>query len=65
MTFEEYNKEHECCPNCGSKNYVTTCKGYADYNDNKIECGCGWKGIGHELISYDLYEEVIAYMELP
>lgn len=50
--MEAYRKEHEACPQCGSDNYETTCMGHiCGIDTNRVSCmGCGWKGIGHELV---------------
>ena len=57
--MDKYYAQHCCCPNCGSKNYITTLAGFIldmskpeDYKDrNTCHCqDCGWKGIAHELV---------------
>lgn len=56
--YEQYHKDHYCCPKCHCKNYSTTLAGYIlvpgkedEYkNKNSVECiSCGWKGIYHDL----------------
>ena len=57
--MSQYRSQHCCCPNCGSKNYITTLVGFIldmskpeEYKDrNACHCqDCGWKGIAHELV---------------
>lgn len=40
------------CPQCKGTNYGTTCVGYfhAFYDDNQIDCSCGWRGRGSEML---------------
>lgn len=51
-----YEQMHRYCPSCGSGNIEMTCIGYvfADIETavdrNKAMCGCGWRGIVHELV---------------
>ena len=56
--YEQYRKEHYCCPKCHCKNYSTTLAGYIyipgkedEYKDrNSVRCiSCGWTGIYHDL----------------
>lgn len=63
MSYEEfmnkYDKEHSCCPKCGSKNFSSTLVGYIynpekpeEYKDrNSVKCfDCGWRGIRHDMV---------------
>lgn len=48
---ELYRMNHRCCPVCGDDNIETTCMGFLGLVDrNKAGCGCGWKGIVHDMV---------------
>jgi len=58
--INEWKREHTCCPECDSekvnKSYSTSAtatfeNGEAKFEDkvNYADCGCGWKGMVHEL----------------
>jgi len=55
-TEDEYYKDHEVCPKCGSEYTSSTYVGYMFYKgrpfkeENRRECDCGWKGITHDLV---------------
>ena len=57
--MEEYYKQHECCPKCGSDDHISTLVGYVlnmdrkeEYKDlNKCEClKCGDKHSAHDRV---------------
>jgi hypothetical protein len=57
--MEEYHKQHECCPKCGSDDHTSTLVGYIlnmarkeEYkNLNKCEClECGDKHLVHDRV---------------
>ena len=57
--LNKYRQEHYFCPNCHSKNYISTIMSCVfdeehpeEYKDrNLITCNlCGWKGISHDLL---------------
>jgi predicted nucleic-acid-binding Zn-ribbon protein len=57
--MKKYNREHSCCPKCGSNKMITSLMGYVlnmnhkeDYKDlNAVECqNCGYRGACHDLV---------------
>ena len=48
-TMDEYSKQHQACPKCGSDNIVSTTCGYGQPDRNNAYCDCGWEGIVDEL----------------
>jgi len=57
--MDEYDKNHECCPECGAKEHMTTLIGYVlnddkkeEYKDlNRCECSnCGDVHTCHERV---------------
>lgn len=56
----EYENQHQVCPDCGSKSIESTTIGYivpnGDYTNHKdnnaARCGCGWKGVVHNLLPF-------------
>ena len=57
--MDQYGKDHEVCPKCGSDHYSTTLMGYClDMNNkeaykdlNQIECqNCGYICTAHDLV---------------
>jgi hypothetical protein len=54
--MDMYYPKHCCCPSCGSDSIETTCVGYmfedieTAKDGNRATCGCGWRGIVHDLV---------------
>ena len=52
----EYHELHNSCPKCGSSHIISTLMGYiydnleTFENRNEARCGCGWRGIVHDLV---------------
>lgn len=58
----EYYRQHAACPECGSEKFSSTYMGYCvdlplAQDKNRIRCGCGWKGIRHDLKQAGLNDE--------
>lgn len=66
--MEEYDRNHACCPKCGSIEYMTTLVGYVlnldkkdEYKDkNRCRCGdCGDTHITHDRVPFHYNEASI------
>ncbi len=61
--LERYRSLHCACPVCGSGDYFTTTMGCGVDIDgnivdrNRVECECGWRGIGDQLVANKLTDE--------